>query len=143
MELPKKFPQFSPEQRCEQHSDQSWKPSSQRGIFKESWKVYYVINASWVTNHKIHMAVSCWLHFLTWPIWYKFQYRKNCKAVNTYHQVFCYPESVNTKWENPMVYCVVFTQCICTEYCESWILSFPSFMYYELLQLPIFLQTNF
>ena len=36
--------------------------------------------------------------------WYQYLYTKNYKAVNAYHQVFCYPDSVNTQWENPMVY---------------------------------------
>ena len=71
---------------------------------------------------------GCWLHFLTWIIQYQYLYTKNFKGVNTYHQVFCYPESVNTKQENPMIYGTNFTQCVCTGYCESWILSLPSFI---------------
>ena len=91
--------------------------------FKESWKAYYIIAVSWVTGRRIYSSVSCWLHFLTWTIWYQCLYTKNYKAVYTYHQIFCCPESVNTKWENPMVYGASFTQCVCTGYCESWILS--------------------
>ena len=46
---------------------------------------------------------------------------KNYKAV-------CCPESVNKKQENLMVYGANFTQCVCTGYCESWILSLLSFI---------------
>ena len=38
------------------------------------------------------------------------------------------PLGVNTKQENLMVYGVNFTQCICTGYCNSWILSLLSFI---------------
>ena len=53
-------------------------------------------------------------------------------ATPMYHQVCC-PESVNTKRENPMIYGANFTQCVCTGYCESCILSLLSF--YELLMV--------
>ena len=53
---------------------------------------------------------------------------KSYKAINNNHQVLCYPESVNTKQENTMGYSANFTQCIPTGYCESWILSLPSFI---------------
>ena len=69
--------------------------------FKESWKAF--ITVSWVTGRRVHSSISCWLHFLIWTIWYWYLYTKNYKAVNTYHRVFCYPECVNTKRENPMV----------------------------------------
>ena len=76
-----------------------------------------------MTGHWIYSSVFCWLHFFTWTIWYWYLYTKKYKAVYIYHQVFCCPESVNTKRENPMVYCTNFTQCVCTGYCKSWILS--------------------
>ena len=58
----------------------------------------------------------------------QYLYTQHYKAVNNYHRVFCYPESVNTKQENPTVYGTNFTQCICTGYCENWILSLLSFI---------------
>ena len=95
----------------EKHSEQSRKPSSQQGILKETKRcTVYVIAASWVTGRQFHLSVSCWLPFLTWMIWYRYLYNNNYKAVNTYHQVFCYPESVWTKQENLMVYCMKFMQ---------------------------------
>ena len=103
----------------EQHHEQSRRPSSQQWILKK---------AEWPTIEFTYWSVSCWLHFLTWTIWYRYLYTKNYKAVYTYHQVFCCTESVNTKRENPMVYGANFTQCVCTGYCESWILSLLSFI---------------
>ena len=82
-----------------------------------------------------HWSISCWFVFLTWTIWYQYLYTKNYKAVYTYHRVLYCPESVNTKRENSMVYGVNFTQCICTGYCESWILSLLSFIMYILLTI--------
>ena len=58
-------------------------------------------------------------------------YMKNYKVVNTYHKVFCYLESVNTNWENLMIYVVNLTQWVSSGYCESWILSFPSSIKYS------------
>ena len=52
--------------------------------------------------------------------WYNIDiyiHTKNYKAVNIYHQVTCYPESVNAKQGNPVVYSAIFKQCICTGYC--------------------------
>ena len=91
---------------AEQHSEQYRKPSSQQWDFsKESWKTHIMPCAqSWVTGRRIHLSISCWLHFPIWMIQYQCLYAKNYKAGNTYHQVFCYSESVDTKWENPMVY---------------------------------------
>ena len=63
----------------------------------------YVFTASWITtSYGFNLNVSCWLYFLTWTIWYWYLYIKNSKVVNTYHQVFCCPENVNTKRENPI-----------------------------------------
>ena len=49
---------------------------------------------------------------------------KNYKTVNTYHQVFCYPGSVSTKRENPMIYGVnfVFVQAIVRVECSPFLL---------------------
>ena len=41
--------------------------------------------------------------------WYRYLYTKNYRAVKTYHQVFCYPESVNTKQENNDLQCKLYT----------------------------------
>ena len=62
---------------------------------------------------------------------YQYLYMKNYKVVNTYHKAFCYLESVNTKWENLMIYVVNLTQCVSSGYCESWILSLPSSIKYS------------
>ena len=81
---------------------------------KESWKVYI----SWcvVSNRPSNLLK----HFLlvTYP------YMNDMIS----HQVFCCPQSVNTKRENQMVYGTSFMQCACTGYCESWILPLLSFI---------------
>ena len=93
-----------------QHSEQSRKPSSQQQDFKESWKAYML---TWVTDCQFHSSVSCWLRFFTWMIYHRYLYMKNCKAANIYHQVFWYPESVNTKqWFTMWTFCSVFVQDI-------------------------------
>ena len=97
--------------------------------------MFTVCPVLWVNGHWIHLTISCWLHFLTWMIKYRYLYTKSYKADNTYHQVFCYPESVNTKWENPMVYSTNFMQCVCTAYCESWIVSLSPFIMNSCYQL--------
>ena len=107
----------------EQYSEQSRKPLSQQWILKKAERRVY--HRCVVSDQPSNLSsISSWLHFLTWMIWYRYLYTKNYKAVYTYHQVFssC-AKSVNTKRENLMVYGVNFTQCICTGYCESWILS--------------------
>ena len=95
--------------------------------FKRKLKGICVIAALWVTGCQIHSSVSCWLHFLTWKIWYRYLYTKKYKAVNTYYRVFCYPESGNAKRGNVMVYGVNFMQCVWPDY-WSWILCLPSFI---------------
>ena len=124
--IPKRnFHESAQNNGVKQHSEKSRKPLSQNGGLKKVEKCMYIITASWATGHQIHSSVSCWLHFLIWMIWYHYLYTKNYKAVNTYHWIFCYPESGNTKQENLIVYGVNFTQWVCTGYCESWILSLP------------------
>ena len=105
----------------EQHSEQSRNPLSQQWILKQAERR---ISHCWVMSDQPshYSSISCWLHFLTWTIWYRYLYTKDYKAVYTYHQVFCCPESVNTKQENLMVDSMNFTQCVCIGYCESWIL---------------------
>ena len=94
---------------------------------KDSWKVY-IIAALWMTGHGIYSSISCWLHFLIWTMWYQYVYRKNYKDFYTYHQVFCCPESVNTKWDNLILYGTKFTYCVCTGYYKNWTLSLLSFI---------------
>ena len=65
---------------------------------KRFLKEVYAIAASWMKGRKIHLSISCWLHSLTWTIWYQYLYTHNYKDVNIYHQVFCYPKSANTWW---------------------------------------------
>ena len=91
---------------------------------KRKLKNVYIIAASWVTNCRIY-SLKCFL--LTWTILYQYLCTKDCKPIYTYHQAFCCPESVNTKQENPKVYSANFTRCVCTGYCENWILSSLSF----------------
>ena len=119
---------FSTDQWCGTRQwtvQEAFKPTTD---FKESWKGYMLL---WVTGCQIHLSVSGWLHFHTWTIWYQYLYTKNHKAVNTYHHVFCYPESVNTKWENLIVYDARLYRVL-------WEMdTLPPFFYYELLLTQI------
>ena len=120
--LGRNFHDLAQKNSAKQHSEQSRKPLASNKILK---CVYHVIVSDQPLN-----SFECFLlsHFLTWMMQYRYLYAKNYKAINTYHQVFFYPESGNAKRENPMVYCANFTQCVCTGYCETWILSLPSFI---------------
>ena len=105
----------------EQHSEWSRKPSNQQWIFKKAEK---------------NIIISS---LLTWMI-----YQYVHKELQSYHEVFCWPKSVNTKRDNPMVHGTNFTQCSCTGYCDSWILSLLSFIMnscYCLRQIIYSLQT--
>ena len=102
----------------EQHSEQFRKSSTQQWILKKTERriYYHRVVSDWMSNLLKHFLLDSLSHI---KIQYHYLYAVNYKAVNTYHQVFCYPESVNTKPENLMIYGMNFTKCICTGYCES------------------------
>ena len=90
----------------EQHNGQSRKTLNQQRDFRESWKAYK--HSKWLAIG-IHSSFSS---FPTWTIWYQYLYTdiniyilisisiyEELQAVNTYHQVLCYPKSVTTKRE--------------------------------------------
>ena len=106
----------------EQYSEQCSKPSSQQLILKKAERLIY--HRCIVSDRPLNLLK----HFLLVALPYmndmiSISIHKELQSCLHHHQVFCCPESVNTKRENPMVYGTNFTQCVCTEYCESWILS--------------------
>ena len=121
----------------EQYSKQSRKRSSQQWILKKAERHIAIWSQcrEWAAVKFIQTFLAS-LHFLAWMMWYWYLYIKNYKVVYTYHQVFCCPESVNTRQENPMIYGANFMQCICTGYCENWILSLLSFIMNSWYHVP-------
>ena len=121
----------------EKYNEQSRKLSSQQWILKKAERLIYhhcvVIMSDRPSNLLKHFLLVT-LPYMNDTISISI-YTKNYKAVYTYHQVFCCPESVNTKRENPMVYGVNFTQCFCTGIVRVG--YSPPFFYYELLVIPL------
>ena len=110
----------------QQQSEQSRKPSSQWRDFNKAElcilccceRLAIEFIQAFLAVALLHMSATISISI----------YKRTTKLLTLNHQVFCYPKSVNTKWENLMVYDMNFMQCICTGYCESWILSFSSFI---------------
>ena len=100
----------------EQYIEQSNKPLSQKGLLYH--RCIMSDQSSNLLEHFLLVTLP-YMNYMT-----SISIHKELQSFFTYHHVFCCPESVNIKWENPMVYCANFTQCICTGYCESWILFF-------------------
>ena len=118
----------------EQHSEQSKKPSSQQGALSKL-KGACVIAASWATSHRTHSSISCWLHFLTQKIWYRYLYTKNYKAVNSYHWVFVTLKVLIQTRVSDGLRCELYAVCL---YRELWVLdALPPFFHYELLIMVI------
>ena len=112
----------------EQHSKQSRKPLNQQWLLKKAERHIY--------DHCVvsEQPSNSFKHFLlvTLPCMNDdidiYTQRTTKLFTPTYHQVFCCPESVNTKRENLMIYSANFMQWVCIGYCESWILSLLSFI---------------
>ena len=111
----------------EQHGEQSRKPSSQQWILKKAERhVYHCRIVSDRPSNLLKRSLLVTLPYLNDMI--SISIHKGLQGcLHLSSSLFC-PESVNTKPENPMVYNTNFTQCICTGYCESWILSLPCFI---------------
>ena len=95
--------------------------------FKVSWKVYMLLLCcDWLAVKFIRAFLAGY----TFLIWYRYLYIKNYKAVNTYHKVFCYPENVNTKWENESnsLRCELYAMHLYRVLWELNISSLPSFI---------------
>ena len=117
--LERNFYESTQSNGVEQYSEQSRKPSSQQWILKKAERYIYhrCVKRDRPSNlRKYFLLVT--LPYINDMISISIH-----KELQSYHQVFYCHESVNTKWENPMVYSANFTQCVCTGYCESWILS--------------------
>ena len=110
---------------AQQQGEQSRKPSSQWRDFKKA-ELRILCCHEWLAVEFIQAFLAVALIHMSDTISISI-YKRTIKLL-TLNQVFCYPKSVNTKWENLMVYDMNFTQCICTGYCKTWILSFSSFI---------------
>ena len=114
--LNRNFHESAQSNGVEQYSEQSMarKPSSQQWISKKAKRhVYHHCIVSDRPSHLLQRFLLVTLPYMNDMILI------SKHAVYTYHQVFCYSESVNTKQENPMIYGANFTQCVCTGYCKS------------------------
>ena len=113
--LERNFYESAQSNGMEQYSEQSSKPSSQQSILKKSERlIYALIYHRCIVSDRPSNLLE---HFLLVTL----PYMNDMISISI--QVFCCTVSVNTKRENPMVYGANFTQCVCTGYCESWILS--------------------
>ena len=115
----------------EKHSEQSRKPLSQQWILKKAEKRLY---HCYIVNDRLLNLFKHFLLVILLPgmICYQCLCTKNYKAVYTYRQVFCSPESISTKLENQWFTAwTLHSVLICTGYWESGTLL--TFFYYELL----------
>ena len=112
----------------EQHNNYAVQKAFKSAMdFKESWKVCISLWChEWLAVKFTQVFFAGYTSYMNDMM--SISIHKNYKAIHTYYQVLCCPESVNTKLENLMVYDANFTQCICTGYCESWILFLLSFI---------------
>ena len=108
----------------EQYSEQSSKPSSQQSILKKAERrIYHRCVVSDRPSNLLKRLLLVTLPYMNDDIdIYTQRTTKLFTPIIIKSFVGC-TESVNTKRENSMVYGANFTQCVCTGYCESWILS--------------------
>ena len=116
LEFSNRVSRISPEQWCgttQWAVHEAFEPANKA----KTYMFHCCTVSDWLSNlFKLFLLVT-----LPHMNWYWYLYTKNYRAIKTYHQVLCYPESVNTKQDNTMIYSTNFTHCICTGYYESWI----------------------